>query len=48
MNEYLHGPIWVYNSDGIAVGTFPLVHNDPILGNLNQKAMEMFSVVFTS
>ena len=43
MNEYLHGPIWVYNSDGIAVRNFPLVYNDPILETLNKKAMEMFS-----
>ncbi len=26
MNEYLHGPIWVYNSDGIVVWRFPLIN----------------------
>lgn len=43
MNEYLHEPIWVYNSDGIVVRKFPLVDNDSVLETLNQKAMEIFS-----
>ena len=43
MNEYLHGPIWVYNSDGIIVWRFPLISNDLILDELNKRAMEMYS-----
>ena len=43
MNEYLHGPIWVYNSDGIPVWKYPLISDDPVLCVLNQKAMELFS-----
>ena len=43
MNEYLHGPIWVYNSDGIAVWKYPLVNDDPVLSELNKQAMELFS-----
>ena len=25
MNEYMHGPIWIYSSDGIPVRKFPLI-----------------------
>ena len=43
MNEYLHGPIWVYNSNGISVRKYPLINDDPLLKVLNDKAMELFS-----
>ena len=43
MNEYLHGPIWVYNSNGISVWKYPLISDDPLLKVLNNKAMELFS-----
>ena len=43
MNEYLHGPIWVYNPKEIAALRFPLIDDDPILGELNKQAMELFS-----
>lgn len=43
MNEYLHGPIWIYNADGIAVLKYPLISDDPTLMKLNTEAMEMFS-----
>ena len=43
MNEYLHGPIWVYNSNGISVWKYPLISDDPLLNVLNDKAMELFS-----
>ncbi|MEE3453452.1 RNA helicase [Dialister sp.] len=43
MNEYLHGPIWIYNADGIAVLKYPLISDDPILKKLNAEAMEIFS-----
>lgn len=43
MNEYLHGPIWVYNSNGISVWKYPLISDDPLLNVLNNKAMELFS-----
>lgn len=42
-NEYLHGPLWVYNEDGIPVWNPQLIQNDPILKELNEKAEEMFS-----
>ncbi len=43
MNEYLHGPIWVINSDGIPVWKCSLIEDDAILTQLNEKAMQMFS-----
>lgn len=42
MNEYLHGPIWVYNSDGVSVWKHALIDDDPVLNELNKQAMEMF------
>ena len=43
MNEYLHGPIWILNSDGISVWKYPKVEQDYLLKELNEKAMQMFS-----
>ena len=43
MNEYLHGPIWIYNPDGVAVLRYPPISDDPVLCELNRQAMEMFS-----
>lgn len=42
MNEYLHGPLWVYNSDGVPVWKYALIDEDPILSELNEQAMELF------
>ena len=46
MNEFLHGPIWVYNADGIAMRDFPLIYNDSIIKYLNDRANEMFSAYY--
>ena len=43
MNEYLHGSVWVYNSEGIALYKYPLVDDDPVISALNSQAMEMFA-----
>jgi len=43
MNEYLHGPIWIINSDDIPVWKYPLIEEDSILTQLNEKAMQIFS-----
>ena len=43
MNEFLHGPVWVYGEDGLAVRTFPLIYDDPIIKQLNDEANEMYS-----
>lgn len=42
-NEYLHGPIWVINSDGIPVWKYARIEEDAILTELNEKAMQTFS-----
>ena len=38
IHEYIHGPIWVYGSDGVSVWEYPLIHNDAILAKLNEQA----------
>ena len=42
MNKFLHGPIWVLNSDGISVCKYPLIEQDVVLSELNQSAKELF------
>lgn len=42
MNEFLHGPIWVLNSDGISVLKYPLIEQDAVLSELNQSARKLF------
>ena len=42
MNEFLHGPIWVLNSDGISVWKYPLIEQDAVLSELNQSARKLF------
>ena len=42
MNEFLHGPIWVLNSDGISVWKYPLIEQDAVLSKLNQSARKLF------
>lgn len=43
MNEFLHGSVWVYNSDEIALYRYPPIDNDPVISALNSEAMEMFA-----
>lgn len=45
-NEFLHGPIWVMNSDGIPVQKHAIIENDPVLTELNHKAMQLYSSYF--
>lgn len=42
MNEFVHGPIWVLNSDGISVRKYPLIEQDSELTLLNEKAKQLF------
>lgn len=46
MNEFLHGPIWVLNSDGISVWKYPLIEQDAVLNELNQSAKELFDFYY--
>lgn len=42
MNEFLHGPIWVLNSDEISVWGYTLIEQDSVLSELNQAAGELY------
>lgn len=42
MNEFMHGPIWILNSDGISVWKHPLIEQDSVLSVLNEKARQLF------
>lgn len=42
MSEFIHGPIWVYNSDGVSVWKYPLIHDDSVLAALNTQAADLF------
>lgn len=46
VHEYIHGPIWVYGSDGISVWEYPLIHNDTVLAKLNEQAADMYDGYF--
>jgi len=40
-NEFIHGPIWVYDENGWIRGNFPLVTDDAELKRLNREAAEL-------
>ena len=40
-NEFLHGPIWVYDEQGFIRGNFPLVTDAAELNRLNSEAAEL-------
>lgn len=44
MNEFLHGPLWVLDEEGIsaAEGSLPLVEDDADVRELNQEAGSLF------
>ncbi len=42
MNEFLHGPIWIIDDEGWITDDLPLVNDDPVLKELNERAMEMY------
>ena len=44
MNEFLHGPVWVLDDDGVSAadGSLPLVEDDPIVRELNDDAGSLF------
>mgnify|MGYP006916131696 CR=1 FL=1 len=43
MNDFMHDPVWVYNSDGIALYKYPPIEDDPVISALSAEAMEMFA-----
>lgn len=42
MLDYMQGPIWVLNSNGISVWKYPLIEQDAVLSELNQTARQLF------
>lgn len=44
MNEFLHGPLWVLDEEGIsaATGSLPLVEDDAVVRELNKEARSLF------
>lgn len=44
MIEFLHGPVWVLDDDGISAadGSLPLVEDDPVVRELNDEAGSLF------
>ena len=41
MNEYIHGPLWVYGNKGIEIDC-PLIDSDDVLQSLNEHAAILF------
>ena len=41
MNEYIHGPLWVYVNEGCETD-YPLIDSDNILQNLNEEAATLY------
>ncbi len=42
MNEFLHGPIWIYDQDKTIRLKHSLISNDTILQNLNEEAATLY------
>lgn len=42
MNEFLHGPIWVYDEEGFIRLEYPLIDNDKELKELNEQARKLY------
>lgn len=47
MNEYLHGPIWVYDGEGFVRRKFDLVYDDVELRELNEKAQMLYDSFYS-
>ena len=46
-NDFLHGPIWVYADDGIAVRHYPLVNDDEELKKLDKEMCQLYSSYYS-
>lgn len=47
MNEYLHGPIWVYDEEGFIRRKYPLIDNDDELRKLNEQARNLYDSFYS-
>ena len=43
MNEFLHGPIWIYDDDDVIISKYPLISDDPKLQILDEEAGTLFN-----
>lgn len=48
MNEFLHGPIWIYDQDETIRLKHSLISNDTILQNLNEEAATLYDSFYDS
>ena len=47
MNEYLHGPIWIYDEDGYIRIKYPLIDNNEELQRLNEQARKLYDSFYS-
>ena len=47
MNEYLHGPIWIYDEDGYIRRKYPLIDNNEELQRLNEQARKLYDSFYS-
>lgn len=47
MNEFLHGPIWIYDEEKMIRRTYPLITDDEILMRLNEDARKLFDECYS-
>ena len=43
MNEFLHGPIWIYDDVDVIISKYPLISDDPKLQILDDEAGTLFN-----
>lgn len=47
MNEFLHGPIWVYDDEGFIRRKFALIDSDEELQTLNEEAKQLYDSCYS-
>jgi len=47
MNEFLHGPVWVYDEEGFIIRKFDLIDNDSEIQKLNEKAKNIYDSCYS-
>lgn len=47
MNEFLHGPIWIYDEEGMIRRKYPLITDDKLLMELNEQARLLYDECYS-
>ena len=47
MNEFLHGPIWIYDETGMIRRKYPLITEDELLMKLNEEARILYDECYS-